>query len=164
LREYGRAHELRLFVETGTYEGETAWALRREFDKIVTIELSDELWRLARARFAHVPNIDVRRGNSPTVLRSVLRDVCERALFWLDAHASTTKSARVQLPSPVLQELEVVLAHDVAGHVILVDDARLLNGRDGWPETAELEAIVHRLRPDLEFRVAEDVIRIRSPP
>jgi hypothetical protein len=160
LREYARAYELRVLVETGTYEGETAWALRREFDRIVTVELSDELWQLARRRFVPAPQVEVRHGDSPTVLRDVLEELREPALFWLDAHVSTTKSAHGELPSPVLQELELVLSHDVSGNVVLVDDVRLLSGSDGWPAVGELEALVHHIRPELEFAVAEDVVRI----
>jgi hypothetical protein len=160
LREYARKYGLRVLVETGTYEGETAWALRREFDRIVTVELSDELWRLAQRRFAHAPHVEVRHGDSPTVLREVLADLDSPALFWLDAHVSTTKSAHGDVPSPVLEELRLVLGHDVRGHVVLVDDARLLSGLDAWPALAQLQELVRGMRPELEFAMTEDVVRI----
>ena len=48
LRDTARAHGLRVLIETGTYMGETAWALRREFDRVETIELEPTLARLAR--------------------------------------------------------------------------------------------------------------------
>ena len=55
LRDAARRHGLRVLVETGTYTGETAWALRREFDRIDTIELEPRLAHLARIRFARTP-------------------------------------------------------------------------------------------------------------
>jgi hypothetical protein len=161
LRDTARAYGLRTLVETGTYEGETTWALRRDFDRIYTVELSDELYRLARARFAHTPNVDVRHGDSATVLPAILDELSGPALFWLDAHVSTTKSAHGELPSPAVQELELVLAHPVPGHVVLVDDARLFTGRDGWPAIADLEVVAARLRPELHVAVEDDIVRLR---
>jgi hypothetical protein len=129
----------------------------------VTVELSDELWRLASRRFAHMPHVDVRHGDSPTVLREELESLDGPTLFWLDAHVSTTKSAHGDLPSPIVEELQLVLAHDGHRHVVLIDDARLLSGREAWPALAELEALARLMRPELEFAVAEDVVRIAPP-
>lgn len=110
-------------------------------------------------RFARTPAVEVVHGDSSSALAPILAGLDAPALFWLDAHVSTTKSARGELPSPVVQELELVLA-DPPAHVVLVDDARLFTGRDDWPSLGDLEAIVHRLRPAYDVVVADDVVRI----
>src|SRR5438067_12447023 len=66
LLEHARRHGLRTLVESGTALGETAWSLRRHFDRIYTIELDPRLCRRARSRFARQPHVTVREGDSGT--------------------------------------------------------------------------------------------------
>lgn len=136
LRESASTHDLRVLVETGTYMGETAWALRRHFDRIETIELEPTLARLARIRFARTSNVHVHEGDSATVLPGILATLDQPALFWLDAHPSTDRSAR-DARVPLRDELAAVAAHHVRGHVILVDDLHLL-GSAGFPARDEV--------------------------
>jgi hypothetical protein len=157
--EYARAHALRTFVETGTYTGETVDAVRAQFERVWTIELEPTLADLARLRFAPFPEISVLQGDSTDKLRDVLAQLHEPALFWLDGHVSTGKSARGEDPSPVLRELELILLHPVRAHVVLIDDARLLTGRDGWPALERLLELIDQRRPDLDVEVSNDVIR-----
>jgi len=136
LREVASRHGLRVLVETGTYMGETAWALRRDFDRIETIELEPTLARLARIRFARVPNVHLNEGDSAAVLPRILEALGEPALFWLDAHPSTDRTAR-DAPVPLRAELAAIAAHPVAGHVVLVDDLRDA-GALGFPPLEEI--------------------------
>ncbi|HZS25114.1 MAG TPA: hypothetical protein VFA30_09035 [Gaiellaceae bacterium] len=136
LRTLAATHGLRVLVETGTYMGETAWALRRSFDRIETIELEPTLARLARIRFARTANVRVHEGDSAAVLPEILTELREPALFWLDAHPSTDRTARGG-PVPLRAELEAIAAHPVPGHVVAVDDLPYL-GTPGYPEPAAL--------------------------
>jgi hypothetical protein len=136
LRAVAKEHGLRVFVETGTYMGETAWALRRELDRIETIELEPTLARLARIRFKRVPNVRVHEGDSASVLPNILETLTEPALFWLDAHPSTDRTAH-NGPIPLRAELAAIGGHAVSGHVVLVDDLRYL-GTPGYPSLAEI--------------------------
>jgi hypothetical protein len=103
--------------------------------------------------------VHVHCGDSTDVLPRILAELREPALFWLDAHVSTTRSARGTLASPAREELELILAHPVPGHVVLVDDARLLTGEDGWPSVDELRALV-AAKPGLRFEVSDDIVRV----
>jgi predicted O-methyltransferase YrrM len=145
LRDTARAHGLRVLVETGTYMGETAWALRHAFDRIETIELEPTLARLAEIRFARTAHVTVHRGDSATVLPRVLTDLDRPALFWLDAHPSTDRTAH-DAPVPLRDELAAIAAHSVAGHVVLVDDLAYM-GTPGYPALAELELPGYELEP-----------------
>ena len=59
---------LEVFVETGTFEGATVDAALAYFDELHTIELSDELFAQATARFEGSPTVRVHHGASPEVL------------------------------------------------------------------------------------------------
>ena len=128
LRAVAKEHGLRVFVETGTYMGETAWALRQELDRIETIELEPTLARLARIRFKRVSNVHVHEGDSAAVLPKILEALNEPALFWLDAHPSTDRTAR-DAPIPLQAELAAIGRHPVGGHVVLVDDLQYARHR-----------------------------------
>jgi predicted O-methyltransferase YrrM len=143
LRETARSRDLSILVETGTYTGETAWAFRREFDRIETIELEPSLARLARMRFARTPSVRVHEGDSASVLPEILESLDRPALFWLDAHPCTDRSA-TDAPVPLVAELAAIAAHPVDGHVVLVDDMRLM-GREGFPAVEQLRLPGYRL-------------------
>lgn len=127
LREYGRQYGLKTFVETGTNDGATPWALKEDFAKIYTIELGQERFREAKKRFRDFPHVVCLFGDSGTVIKAVLDKFDGPALFWLDGHCSGPGTARGDLDTPVEQELNH-LFEDGRQHVILVDDARCFKG------------------------------------
>jgi stress-induced morphogen len=135
LRRIGQEHHLRVLVETGTFQGDTVMALRREFDRIVSVELSPELHAKAVRRARHERNVELLLGDSASVLPRILATLHEPALFWLDAHYSGTGTALGGLVSPISAELSAVLGHPVRGHVVLIDDAREFHdsARSGYP-------------------------------
>jgi hypothetical protein len=116
--------------------GETAWALRRDLDRIETIELEPTLARLARIRFKRVPNVHVHEGDSAAVLPRILESLTVPTLFWLDAHPSTDRTAR-DGPIPLQAELAAIGRHPVGGHVVLVDDLKYA-GTAGYPTLEEI--------------------------
>ena len=77
-------------VETGTCKGYGAEALAPFFSRVITIELSEELYRFSRDRLAPVPNVECRHGSSPEVLRELLPSLspADGVFFFLDAHWS----------------------------------------------------------------------------
>ena len=151
MRQTAEAHGLRVLVETGTYMGETAWAMRRHFDRVETIELEPMLARLAEIRFRRTATVHVHSGDSATVLPEILATLDEPALFWLDAHPSTDRSAHG--PVPLRAELNAISGHPVGGHVVLVDDLQYL-GTEGYPALAELEL------PGYDLETVGSVVRL----
>jgi hypothetical protein len=116
--------------------GETTWALRHGFDRVETIELEPTLARLAEIRFRRTPSIHVHAGDSAAVLPRILETLAEPALFWLDAHPSTDRTAHGTIP--LRDELAAIAAHPVRGHVVLIDDLQYL-GEGEYPRLEELE-------------------------
>lgn len=163
LRQVARRHGPRVFVETGTHRGDTVAALRAEFDRLVTIELEPAKVEAARIRFRGDPAIEVLEGDSAVVLPQVVAALAQPALFWLDGHYMGPGSGDATNHTPISAEIESVLRHPVRRHVVLIDDARLFVGADGYPPLADLERSVKALRPDLTWSVEHDVIRLEPP-
>jgi hypothetical protein len=160
IRQHARQFGCAILVETGTFNGDTPWALRGDFERIFSIELDERLHQLARRRLSRYPNIELIQGDSGTRLAEVAARLSTKALFWLDGHYCGRGTGRAALDSPIIAELDVVLAHPVGGHVVLIDDARDFNGSAGYPTIGQIESWVRRRRDDLSVSVEHDMIRI----
>lgn len=161
IARYGQAFRLTTLVETGTYLGDTVEAQRKRFRKVVSIELSADLYRAAVARFAKRHNVTLLEGDSADLMESVVAQLEGPALFWLDGHYSAGVTAHGNLDTPIQRELEIVLG-SAANHVILVDDARCFGSGD-YPTLDAVRTLVGRLRPDWTCVVLDDIIRIHPP-
>lgn len=161
---------LEVFVETGTFEGDTVDTARAFFDELHTIELSDEHFARARARFEDSPAVRVHHGSSPELLRTLSGGLEGRSvLFWLDAHFCFRGSAGDELQCPLLAELDAIgsLGPD---SVVLIDDARFFMApppaplaAEQWPSLSDVLARLSSLSPDHEVIVIDDVIVFYPP-
>src|SRR6267154_2221478 len=100
---------LHSFIETGTFLGNTIASLQTDFDKLISIELSEELYDKARLRFSALSNVELIRGDSAGHLAQALNQ-CNgsNTLVWLDAHYSGGVTAKGSKNTPILQEIENV--------------------------------------------------------
>jgi hypothetical protein len=162
IREHATRHRLRTLVETGTYTGGTIAALQSDFERIYSIELDAVLYEQAHTRFARAPHITLLRGDSSDVLPALLPRLTTPALFWLDGHYSGPGTAKGRRETPIVEEIRAILAHPVAGHVILVDDARAFGTWPDYPTLDEFRHLAMAERADLVFEVADDIIRIHQ--
>lgn len=169
LRQYAKDYGVHVFVETGTFFGDTVDAVKDIFNQIYSVELSDELYESDKIRFRGQKHISIVKGNSQTVLPQILRHITEPCLFWLDAHYSGPYhcysegiTAKGEKETPVLDELGYILSHTIKGHIILIDDARLFTGENDWPSIPELREFVLSRSPDNLFEVECDIIRIHN--
>lgn len=157
--EHGRRFGLGTLIETGTYEGEMARKASPHFRRIVTIELDAGLARAATLKLARLGHVEVIAGDSAQVLPEVLASLREPALFWLDGHFSGAGTARGASDTPLLAELEAITRHPVPGHVVLIDDARLLGAGD-YPTLDDLRRIAGAWRADGGVEVGDDIVRL----
>lgn len=146
-----------LLVEKGTFLGDTVRALRREVERIVSVELSEELHARALARFADAPDVELLEGDSGAVLGSLVPSLDQPALFWLDGHYSEGFTAPGSSETPVFQELCAVF------DVVLVDDAWMFTGENGSPTESELRGLVSKLAPTYGFELLHDRRRTARP-
>ena len=102
-------------------------------------------------------------GDSGAVLKKILEDLHQPALFWLDAHYSAGCTARGDKCTPIEEELNHVFKHEFARqHVLLIDDARTFTGKGDYPTLETVEAVVKKAGYG-SFSVEDDIIRVFNP-
>jgi len=159
VRDYVRRYRLRVLVETGTYYGEMVSAMRRHVERIYSIELDPQLARRAAAKFARSSRVTILQGDSGQLMPELLRTVAEPALFWLDAGYygwAGLQGDRQRLTT----ELDSILRDHRFRHVILMDDARGLNGQNGAPTVPQLKQRIEAEFPGRSVEVKYDILRI----
>ncbi|MBI5065418.1 hypothetical protein HZA97_04210 [Candidatus Woesearchaeota archaeon] len=160
IRKYAKRFSLKNFVETGTYLGSTVMSVKNLFDKIHSIELDKSLFEQARNKFSSYSHIHIIQGDSSKVLPTILSEIERPALFWLDGHYSEGITAKGDLNTPILKELELILNHKIKDHVILIDDARCFIGKNDYTTIKELKSFVKKINSQLIFEINENIIRI----
>jgi hypothetical protein len=100
-------------------------------------------------------------GDSAVLLPRVLTGLTGPALFWLDGHYSGPGTARGAKDTPLEAELAAITSHPLAGHVVLIDDAREL-GQGDYPAVSEIERWVRARWPRATVEVREDIVRCVS--
>lgn len=163
VRRFAQDCGLRVFVETGTYEGDMVASQLRTFATIHTIELDPILCGQARRRFVQQQHVHVHCGDSGELLPKLVSELGEPALFWLDAHYSGGITTRGELDTPIIKELRALLECPVE-HVVLIDDAREFVGRGDYPPFEVVQSLVHELKPDYVCEIKNDIIKIYPEP
>jgi hypothetical protein len=158
VREYGERFGLPTLVETGTYYGEMVAAMKNHFERIYSIEYVQELASRATRKFARNEHVRIFCGDSRLVMPEVLALLKGPALFWLDAGYYGWVGIRAN-EQRLSAELEMILGHRFA-HIILLDDARGLIGRDGIPSVADVKSYVESTFPQRSVEVEYDIMRI----
>ena len=139
-------------------------AMRNSFDRIYSIELSNELYEKAKERFKGVEHIELIHGDSGIELKNVLNRINQPVLFWLDGHYSHGVTARGDKDTPIYEELDHIFNHPDRGHVIIIDDARYFGRHPAYPGIEELKSLIRSKRPDTNIVVLDDIIRITPKP
>lgn len=165
LKRYAKDYNIEVFVETGTGGGGTTYFLRNEFKKLYTIEFADHIFLQGKAKLKDEKNIIPLHGDSAEVLSNILKTLDQPALFWLDAHYSGGDTGLADKETPILEELEQILRHQIKSHVILIDDARCFDGSHDYPTIQEVEKLITKTAPNIyKISVERDIIRITPSP
>lgn len=142
IKKLASKHNIAVFVETGTFIGNTLLGLKDSFERLFSIELDRGIYQLAKARLSNFEHIQIFFGDSSKVLVEILRDLKSPALFWLDAHYSSGVTAKGDLQTPIMSELQAIFAHPNKGHCILIDDVKDFNGLNDYPEVEKLLSFI----------------------
>jgi len=159
IREQARLYGPKVMVETGTLLGDMVEAMKSQFREIYSIEISPELAQRARQRFSNNKNIHIIENDSAIALKSLLPEIKEPALFWLDGHYSGGDTGRGDKDTPIMDELASIFASEYE-HVVLIDDARCFGTEKDYPDIRELKSFVNQYRPDATIEVKNDCIHI----
>src|SRR5690554_682734 len=113
-----------VFVETGTFFGDTSAAAAKFSNSVVTIEPAKFLYDAAVLRFARFPHVRVVNAPSEVALPDLLPTLSGAATFWLDGHYSGSITYSGEVHSPLVQELEVLSRHihQFSPLIMMVDD------------------------------------------
>ncbi len=161
---------LQIFLESGTFRGDTASIAASLFEKVYTIELSSELFAQADARLAPLANVTRRLGSSPQVMRELLPQFAgQSVLYWLDAHWCGAATGGKEEECPLIPELRAIgTLNDES--VVLIDDARLFlapppqpHDSDHWPLLDQVVEELRALNRRHRLWVINDVI-VFAPP
>jgi predicted O-methyltransferase YrrM len=132
-----------IFVETGTYLGQTVELVRlstRHFRKIFSVELDKTLAETAKNMFKSDTRINIVEGDSVDAIKSIAstEGVENPITFWLDAHASGPLVGGKTGPCPLREELKAIKETGRIDHTIFIDDRRLFGSAE-WGGVSEKE-------------------------
>jgi hypothetical protein len=161
-----QALPIEVFVETGTFEGDTVAELAAGFKEVYSVELSPDYFAKALSRLEKIANVTLTLGDSREFLARLRPELSARSvLYYLDAHwcvAANTAGDRSQCP--LLEEIAAI-GNLGESSVILIDDARLFlapppepHDVTQWPTFDEVVTALRRLSDRHEIMVVNDVI------
>lgn len=159
VKEYARRFSIHVLVETGTYCGDMVKATRNKFEKIFSVELDKTYYEQAKRKFAKFAHILIIQGDSGEILPRILGEISQPCLFWLDAHYSGGNTAKGDIETPIMRELQLIFDHAHGEQVILIDDAREFVGKNDYPTLEKLRTFVLKRHHDWVFEVENDIIR-----
>ncbi|HEV8082387.1 MAG TPA: hypothetical protein VGP55_04255 [Chitinophagaceae bacterium] len=165
--DFRKKYDAVIFIETGTFLGHTIDYFKNKFDKLYSIELSEDLAERAKIHFQNDHNVTIIQGDSADKLPGILLEIDNTALFWLDGHYSSEffvndeyiRTAKGEVNTPIIKELQLILASGL-DFIILVDDARLFNGRNDYPTIKEIKTIINESAVNYTMSIGLDIIQI----
>lgn len=163
--------KLSVFIETGTFLGDTTRKASYIFDKVHSIELSKKLFENASYNLSDLKNVHLYHGDSSDVLPRILNTEKRDILFWLDGHFSEGDTALGTNSTPIINEINAIYVSNLENFIILIDDIRIFQKEipsnpislRGYPDISEIYEITQKLFPDSVFKIIGDIaIIVRS--
>jgi hypothetical protein len=112
------------FIETGTLSGETIFALEPYFDKLHTIEFSENWYNNTKNRYSG-NKINFILGDSSIVFESFLPKITDKCIFFLDGHWSGGDTGKSDKDCPLDEEITHINNLFQNDAIIIIDDFRL---------------------------------------
>jgi len=157
LHQLKNAFNRNIFVETGTYAGNTTANATAIFDEIYSVELSERMYLAAQNRFRNNSKIHLYNGNSGETLQKLLPNISADAIFWLDAHYCGVGTARASSDSPIIEELKSIKNNNMHNAVILIDDLRGFY-TENWPSLTTTMGLLLDINPNYHIITFGDTI------
>lgn len=159
-----RLYELDYFIETGTYKGDTAAWATIHFDKIVSIELSRQLYDETSEKYQALHNVSFIFGDSRSELREIVQKMTRPAIFWLDSHWSEGQTYGETDECPLIDEIGAINSSSDC-NFLFIDDARLFMSPppkphriEQWPSIVDVMYALNSGQHKYYVVIFEDVI------
>ena len=137
--------ELSIFVETGTFMGDTVNNVKDLFERVYSIELNKRYADVAIERFKNSKNVTIFQGDSSDVLNILTKMLTKPTFFWLDGHWSGGDTARGKKDCPLLEEIDAIVNYCNVACTIVIDDARLFGSKNNedWLDITHENILSH---------------------
>ena len=129
--EIKKRYNVEVFVETGTFYGDTIQWLKSKFTELHSIEIDKNLYEKADERFKFDKNVIIHHGASTEILKNILPKINKSTLFWLDAHFPGADAGTAPYDGEPNEDLRVPLYSEIQEiakrktnfkDVIIIDD------------------------------------------
>lgn len=140
-------------IETGTFQGVMAEAMRLHYTSIHTIEIDPEIAGFAKEALKDFHNVVVYNNDSRNILKLILKILDTKCTIWLDAHGNFGESTSI---NPLIKEVNICLS-DSNKHDILIDDIDLL-GKHDFPTMSKLKETI--VKYGREYSLKDNVMII----
>lgn len=123
------------FIETGTLNGGTIFSLEPFFNKLYTIEFSEKYYISTKNKYSG-NKINFILGNSAVVFETLLPNITDKCIFFLDGHWSGGDTGHSDKDCPLYQEITYINNLFTNEAIIIIDDCRLFGLKLGedWSE------------------------------
>lgn len=153
-----------VWVETGTYLGDTTLSVSKIAKNVISIEPQIELSNFAKKRLKRHKNVKVLNSTSEESIAGILDNLSGPACFWLDGHYSGDVTYKGPDISPILQELAAISTYANKDNpvVVFIDDFRLFvnSASSGYPSHRTL--VEWALENNLNWTVEHDIFIAKS--
>jgi hypothetical protein len=112
------------FIETGTLQGGTIFAMEPYFQNLITIEYSEKYYNETKNKY-HGNKINFLLGDSSKVFKYILPVISNNSIFFLDGHWSSGDTGKSEKDCPLNEEITEInnlFKHEA---IIIIDDIRL---------------------------------------
>tara|TARA_B100000795_G_C22797717_1_gene440234 strand:+ start:1774 stop:2382 length:609 start_codon:yes stop_codon:yes gene_type:complete len=118
-------HKFNVFVETGTWKGETILNMEKLFNETYTIEIEEKLYNNLITKYAN-NKINFIHGDSSNEIEKLCKNVLKsNTVFFLDGHWSKLDTGMGDKEVPLIEELTAINKYFGEAAIIIIDDVRL---------------------------------------
>jgi hypothetical protein len=147
-----------VFLETGTSRGGgVISALNGGFQRIISIEINQELHRYCQDKFAKEiaeNRVQLCLGDTQHLLPQIINNISEPITFWLDAHNDGI-GLNGEKNCPLYEELDVIAKHPIKNHTVMIDDIRMVRNQNSWQgHSVSIDGLIQRflkINPRYQF-------------
>jgi hypothetical protein len=135
------------FIETGTYLGSTIFSLEPYFNKLYTIEFSENYYNYVKNQY-NGNKINFILGDSSIVFETLLPSISDKCIFFLDGHWSGGDTGHSNKDCPLDEEITHINNLLTNEAIIIIDDFRLFGLKKGedWSKINK-ENLLNILKP-----------------